>query len=48
MRLAEIKHIVSGLLGPGLVASLNTQLLLVKRCEAAVRVPKGWLDGEQG
>lgn len=48
MGLAEIKHIMSGLLGPGLVASLNAWLLLVKQREAAVRALRancwvGWL-----
>lgn len=36
---------MSGLLGPGLVASLNARLALVKQCSAAVRVLKasGWV-----
>lgn len=32
MGLAEIKRIMSGLLGPGLAASLKALLLLVKQC----------------
>lgn len=32
MGLVEIKHIMSGFLGPGLAASLQAQLLLVKQC----------------